>query len=61
MWRVQSNFNLPNGFELWEEEDVVELRYKGKGIALFRTRTATPSAILKRCKEYVGERGMQDA
>ncbi len=59
-WKVEPNFRLPEGFELWEDVHEVELRYKGKSVGTFLQENATRKVILKRCLEYVGEQGFQD-
>lgn len=55
---VQPYFKLPKGFELHEDEDMVELRHGGNRIAVFPATTVTATVILNECREYL-ERGVE--
>lgn len=50
-WKIEPTFNLPDGFELREEDHFLYL-YKGDAfIASFSAVGATPKNILAVCKE----------
>ena len=55
---VEPNFNLPEGFELREEDDhFVYLYYKGKHIRTFNATRVSPATIEKACLEYLRKGG----
>ena len=55
-WKIKPSFELPDGFELWEDAHFLELTYKGEQVDMF-THAATPKTILERCRAYQEERG----
>jgi len=58
-WRVKPYFTLPEGFELWEDVDVLELRYKGECVGMFNPHTATRESILRSCHEHTSNNIIQ--
>ena len=57
---VEPNFNLPEGFELREEDDhFVYLYHNETFIAIFNATRVSPIVIEKACLEHLGKEGLR--
>ena len=57
-WKIAPTFDLPDGFELWEQDDhCVDLYYGDEHVAIFSVGAATDQSILDACREHTGEGG----
>lgn len=57
-WRVTSAYGLPDGFELWEQDDhCIDLYHGKEHVAVFSAAAVTERIILEVCREYLGGGG----
>lgn len=52
-WRIKPAFNLPVGFELWEQDDhCIDLYHNKEHKAVFSATGVTKQGILDACQGY---------
>ena len=53
-WRIEPAYVLPDGFELWEQDDhCVDLYHGLEHVAVFSAAAVTERVVLEACREYL--------